>query len=69
MPKRAKHEYVVGFKGDHEVIYGREDEGEAKWVDKCTLAQAKRIAGKLDSSQGMARTIYKLVPVEVIPNA
>ena len=59
-----KHNYVVGFEGNNQCIYGR-GAGENN-LDPMTLFQAKRQVRTLGQSRGVKRTIYKLVPVECI---
>lgn len=63
--KKSKHEYVVGFRGDHQAVYGKDYEGKSMFADKLTLFQAKRKAKDLFPSR-VPRVIYKLVPVEFI---
>ena len=65
---RSKHEYVVGYVGDKECVYGQPTtDGDAKWIDPMTLHQARRELRDWDSS--LERAIYRLVPVETLPPA
>jgi len=57
---KTPHEYVVGYEGEHQVVYGKDNDG-GEWVDKMTLYQAKTRVKQLDP---FPRVIYKLVPVE-----
>lgn len=54
--------YVVGFKGERQVIYGnhKKIDPELRWVERMTIRQA-RIAIK---RMGAKAEIYKLVPVK-----
>lgn len=62
---KTKHKYLVGFVGDHNVVYGRDEYSEkfgsnvASYTRPMTLLQAKSGLRKL----GGDKTIYELKPV------
>lgn len=55
-----KHNYVVGFIGEGQVVYGKDENHLPKWVEPLTLAQAKKRLNKLAEGK---KSIYKLVKV------
>lgn len=57
---KAKHEYVVGFVGDIQCVYGK-DATPPQYIEKLTLHQAKK---RLKQMVYGRKTIYKLVPVK-----
>jgi hypothetical protein len=58
---RNKHEFVVGFRGDNYVKYGRDDScGTPVCFFPATILQAKRYYREADSPN---YRIYKLVDV------
>ena len=62
---KPKREYVVGYKGDHECVYGPNglvNENDNMWVCRMTMETAKRRAGRLRSPDVDVQ-IYRLVPV------
>lgn len=67
MGKRNKHEYVVGYKGDLECIYGRKGNelGGLNNIDKLTERQARSALKNHLCSPDHNATLYKLVPVEI----
>jgi len=60
-----KHNYVVGFEGEGQVVYGKDeiDNGytKAQFVHLMTPLQAERQLGSLSSGK---KVIYKLVKVK-----
>jgi hypothetical protein len=67
--KRAKREFVVGYKGDRQCVYGpdrdRPINSDVAWCDRMTLFTARRRLAKM-SSLDSDRVIYRLVPYEVV---
>lgn len=61
-----KHNYVVGFLGDRQCVYGKFDKDERSWVDLLTLSQAKKRINDLSSSPRSKRAIYELKLLRVI---
>lgn len=62
---KAKREYVVGYKGDNQCVYGPDGivtTSCTRWVDRMTTETAKRRAGRL-LSPDVDVCIYRLVPV------
>jgi hypothetical protein len=68
--KERKHNYVVGFVGEKQVVYGKDrktelhlNPGSFQWAEPMTLLQARRALKSLVGS-GSKVAIYKLIPVE-----
>ena len=62
---KPKREYVVGYKGDNQCVYGPDGivtTSCTRWVDRMTTETAKRRAGRL-LSPDVDVCIYRLVPV------
>lgn len=68
-----KHNYVVGFKGEGEVAYGKNmkmgDHSIRQWADPLTILQDKRMKKSIVDSNNYVRhrhkvCIYKLVEVK-----
>ena len=62
---KSKREYVVGYKGDNQCVYGPDGivtTSCTRWVDRMTTETAKRRAGRL-LSPDVVVCIYRLVPV------
>lgn len=62
---KSKREYVVGYKGDNQCVYGPDGivtTSCTRWVDRMTTETAKRRAGRL-LSPDVDVCIYRLVPV------
>ena len=62
-----KHNYLVGFKGEGNVAYGKNDTNSfgqkiSKWAKLLTLGQARRMAKKFTDKTSVA--INKLVEVK-----
>jgi len=59
-----KHNYVVGFNGDGQVGYGKEN----TWAELLTFKEAQKAVKKLlkPNYARCKRIIYKLVSVETI---
>lgn len=60
-----KDNYVVGFEGQYQCIYGKDENTSSKWVQPLTLIQAKKQVRELCTSTSR-RCIYKLVKVSSI---
>jgi len=54
-----KHNYLIGYAGEGQVVYGTDKEGEACHLDLMTLFQAKREKKKFPDKKRIR--IYKLV--------
>ena len=61
-----KHNYAVGFAGNQQVVYGKDEESKASWIEPLTLKQAQKRVKVLSQARYAKRTIYKLVPVTTI---
>lgn len=58
-----KHNYVVGYKGDGNIVYGKDcSSGKSKWAEPLTLFQAKNMAKRLVAGKTKS-LVYKLVEV------
>jgi len=58
-----KHNYVVGYKGENQCVYGRGDE----WTDLLTFAEANKRAKELKTGYGKRiyrGKVFKLVEVK-----
>lgn len=71
MKETRKHNYVCGYLGDSQCIYGKEFEGKftnKNWIDPITLFEAKQYAKKLNKmfnlSGNEAMKVFKLVEVK-----
>ena len=65
MKKQLKHQYVVGYHGEKQCVYGPNDkDSSTRYIDRLTLSQARRELKRLSSGTPHQRTIYKLVPVK-----
>ena len=63
-----KHNYVVGYEGEGQCVYGKEVEVKYNWIDLLTLWQAQKLAKKIVSQNGKKinkSVIYKLVEVKM----
>ena len=62
--KRAKHEFVVGYSGDWQCLYGRESLRQGSYctfsVDRLTAHQARRLQKQMPCK---GARIYRLVDV------
>lgn len=67
--KERKHNYLVGFVGENQVAYGKDQRDTSSWVELMTLHQAKGRLKKLHPTSRQKVTIYKLVPVRSNNNA
>lgn len=61
-----KHNYVVGFEGETQCVYGKDSAGKASYTYPLTIFQAKSRVKKLFKLTRVKRCIYKLVLVESI---
>jgi len=52
-----KHNYVVGYEGVNQCVYGKDDCREQCWVNPLTLKQAQKMAKELETIDG--KKIYK----------
>jgi hypothetical protein len=59
-----KRNYLVGYRGERQVAYGKSKNGRVDWAEPMTLNQARKYA----KSQMMNTKcfIYELVPVEEV---
>ena len=55
-----KHNYVVGFSGENQCIYGKDKNNQADYISPMTILQAIR---ELKSLAGDNKAIYKLVKI------
>ncbi len=62
--KERKHNYLVGYVGEGQCVYGRLFEGEFHWAQPMTLAQSKRLLRGLHPTPKQKTTVYKLVPIK-----
>lgn len=59
-----RNRYLHGWKGYIQCVYGTyEMEGPWRWVQPCTLAQAKRALRNVQKQKQKDYRIYKLVAV------
>lgn len=61
-----KHNYLVGYKGEGQCVYGDEKQGYG-FTTPMTLSQAKRLSKKVFGQIGRKKfkfVIYKLVEVQ-----
>lgn len=61
-----KHNYVVGFVGERQCIYGKIDNDSRSWIDPLTLFQAKGRVKHLYRTRGLKRAIYEIKLLKVI---
>jgi hypothetical protein len=72
--KMKMNRFVVGWstvpkKNCQEAVYGKHGENNFNYVDTfASLSFARREAKRLLSGRRLRRTIFKLVPVEIISN-
>ena len=65
--KMRKHNYCVGYKGEGQCAYGKDDDGRRRWINLLTLSQAKQGIKTLITPHGRVTikgVIYKLVEVK-----
>jgi hypothetical protein len=64
MSRKLKR-YMVGYDDDNQTIYGKDEDGDYRFADPFTLAQAAAQVKRINKLAGWGRamTIYKLVPV------
>lgn len=61
-----KHNYVVGYEGDGQCVYGVDDGNCQQWINPVTLYQAKKMSKKIITPQirkPVKSVVYKLVKV------
>ena len=61
-----KHNYVVGYEGEGQCIYGKDD-NTYNYIDLLTLWQAQKLAKRVVCQQGKKinkSIVYKLVEVK-----
>lgn len=63
------HNYVVGYMGENQCVYGKERKGFHRfdWVDLLTLKQAQKLAKKIiceDGEKINKSVVYKLVEIK-----
>lgn len=62
---KRKHNFVVGFKSEGNVAYGKDNtNGTSHWATLMTLGQAKKALEKLRTSSRIGKAIFKLVEVK-----
>lgn len=66
MAKKTKdrREYVVGYAGDKQVVYGQNEKTittNVRWCDRMTMFTAKQRAAQL-TTEGRPVAVYRLVP-------
>ena len=62
---RINRKYVIGYDQDRQCIYGKDEDGNSKWIDPFTLKEAKKEMGKFDKNENNEKpVIYKLVPIK-----
>lgn len=63
-----KHNYVVGYEGDGQCVYGKpEEDGSSNYITPLTLIQAKMLAKKIVDKRCKIidkSVVYKLVRVK-----
>ena len=62
MTKELKHQYLVGYHGESQCVYGKDYENHPDYVDRLTLFQANRKLKQFNAKD--QPKIYKLVPIE-----
>lgn len=67
MKENNKERYVIGWRGQGQCIYGKEQkDGSCNYADSMTLKQAKRLRNKFPKANGRQKLlIYKLIPLKV----
>lgn len=66
-----KHNYVVGYEGKGQCVYGKreDDDNRYNWIDLMTLKQAQKLSKKIiykyDDGKIEKSVIYKLVKVKM----
>ena len=63
---KRQHRFVVGFTGDRQVVYGKNDKTICRWAEPMTISQARRRVKELLVAKRLKRVIYEIVPVEAI---
>lgn len=58
-----KHNYVVGYIGEGQVVYGKDESELARYVTLLTLSQARKSVKRL-KSPNVKSVVYKLVKVK-----
>lgn len=66
MAKTRKHNYVVGYTTEGNVVYGRVIGGCNQYVNLLTLYQANTDMKKLNPCGRDYAAIFKLVPVKIV---
>lgn len=62
-----KHNYVCGYRGEKQTIYGKENKHTVigrNWADPMTLFQAKQYIKKVNKQWNQGMVIFKLVEVK-----
>ncbi len=60
--KLRKHNYLIGFAGEKQVVYGKDEDLVSQWVHPMTPVQAKKAMQGLGSGE---KRVFKLVEVDV----
>ncbi len=62
--RHRKHNYVVGFSGEENCVYGSDDANEKYcFINPMTRLEAEKQAKTLENSLPAKRYVFKLVPV------
>jgi hypothetical protein len=62
-----KHNYVIGYRGNNQVAYGKNIAGKDTYVELLTLFQAKRMSKNTFTIRGnnkVPTVVYKLIEIE-----
>lgn len=62
-----KHNFVVGYEGEHQCVYSKETEGKFPWIIPLTYLQAKKMSKKIITKYPdkiIRSVVYKLVKVK-----
>lgn len=62
-----KHNYLIGYRGEEQCVYGNDDSGIFDWTNPLTLSQAKKLSKKtytMEKGKKIKSTVYKLVEVK-----
>ena len=57
-----KHNYCLGYRGDGNVAYGKDENGKSRWIELLTSKEARKKAKEGHYQSGIR--IYKLVELK-----
>ena len=63
-----KHNYVIGYEGEGQTIYGKDENNLSQFCDPMTLFQAKQSTKKFftfNNNRVIETVVYKLVKVKL----